>query len=111
MKTLACRMRRMGLGALALLVMAAAAVGQYTDWQAIDDLGGPKEFAARRAELASQTKSGFTILFARNEIPEASHYREDNDFYYYTGVQDPGAVLAMDNGSGRLMLFEPQQAG
>jgi len=97
-------------GAL-LLAIAGTATAQYTDWQAIDDLGGPKEFVARRAELAAQTKTGYTILFARNEIPESSHYREDNDFYYYTGVQDPGAVLVMDNVNGKAMLFEPQQVG
>ncbi|HVP46964.1 MAG TPA: aminopeptidase P N-terminal domain-containing protein, partial [Bryobacteraceae bacterium] len=97
-------------GAL-MLAIAGTAMAQYTDWQAIDDLGGPKEFVARRAELAAQTKTGYTILFARNEIPESSHYREDNDFYYYTGVQDPGAVLVMDNVNGKAMLFEPQQVG
>jgi len=89
----------------------AAARAQYTDRQAIEDLGGPQEFAARRAELMAQAKTGYTLLFARNDIPEAAHYREDNDFYYYTGVQDPGAVLAMDNASGKLILFEPQQVG
>ena len=90
---------KMGLGVALMLGMAAGAAAQYTDWQAIEDLGGPKEFVARRAELATQAKTGYTILFARNEIPESSHYREDNDFYYYTGVQDPGAVLVMDNAS------------
>lgn len=104
-------LHKTGLGAAVVLAMAASALGQYTDWQAIEDLGGPKEFVARRAELAAQTKSGYTILFARNEIPESSHYREDNDFYYYTGVQDPGAVLVMDNASGKVTLFEPQQVG
>jgi Xaa-Pro aminopeptidase len=91
--------------------LAVPSRAQYTDWQAIEDLGGPQEFAARRAELIAQAKTGYTLLFARNEIPEASHYREDNDFYYYTGVQDPGAVLAINNASGDMVLFEPQQAG
>src|SRR5579863_1282066 len=84
---------------------------QYTDRKALEDLGGPQEFARRRAELAKQTKTGITLLFARNEIPEATHYREDNDFYYFTGLQEPGAVLAIDNASGTTILFDPQQAG
>jgi Xaa-Pro aminopeptidase len=104
-------MKKIWMAALWCAGFAGAASAQYTDKQAIEDLGGPQEFTARRAELMSQAKTGFTLLFARNDIPEAAHYREDNDFYYYTGVQDPGAVLAMDNGSGRLMLFEPPQAG
>jgi len=104
-------MRRLMIVALLCLGFGAAARAQYTDRQAIDDLGGPQEFAARRAELIAQAKTGYTLLFARNEIAEATHYREDNDFYYYTGVQDPGAVLVMDNATGKTYLFEPQQAG
>jgi Xaa-Pro aminopeptidase len=98
--------------ALALpLLLAAAAHAQYTDRQAIDDLGGPQAFAARRDALAKQVKSGIILLFARNEIPEAVHYREDNDFYYFTGLQDPGAVLAINADRNTTYLFEPQQVG
>ena len=107
--------RRLSVGpvflCLVAAVFAAAANAQYTDKLAIEDLGGPQEFAARRSELMAQAKTGYTLLFARNDIPEAAHYREDNDFYYFTGLQDPGAVLAMDNANGHVMLFEPQQAG
>lgn len=112
------RKMRMGLRAVglvgALLAMAATGMtarAQYTDRQAIDDLGGPKAFAARRAELARQVKTGWVLLFARNEIPEATHYREDNDFYYFTGLQDPGAVMALDAEKGTTYIFEPQQLG
>ncbi|HXJ12712.1 MAG TPA: aminopeptidase P N-terminal domain-containing protein, partial [Candidatus Limnocylindrales bacterium] len=104
-------MRKLLIISALFLGWGTAAQAQYTDRQAIEDLGGPQEFAARRAELMAQAKTGYTLLFARNDIPEASHYREDNDFYYYTGVQDPGAVLAMDNSSGKILLFEPQQVG
>src|SRR6185436_2835690 len=53
----------------------------------------PQAFAARRAQLAKTLSFGYFLLFARNEIPEATHYREDNALYYFTGLQDPGAVL------------------
>ena len=112
MKSLARRMVRASALFVLLILWGGADVrAQYTDRQAIEDLGGPQEFAARRAELNAQTKTGYTLLFARNEIAETAHYREDNDFYYYTGVQDPGAVLAIDNASGKATLFEPQQVG
>jgi Xaa-Pro aminopeptidase len=91
------------------LALSLSARAQYTDRQAIDDLGGPKAFAARRAELAKQVKTGWVLLFARNEIPESTHYREDNDFYYFTGLQDPGAVMAFDAEKGVTYIFEPQQ--
>jgi hypothetical protein len=94
-----------------VLISAVAASAQYTDRQAIDDLGGPQAFAARRAALASQLKTGYAILFARNDIPEAAHYREDNDFFYFTGLQDSGAVMVMDVEKGNVTIYEPQQAG
>jgi Xaa-Pro aminopeptidase len=94
---------------VALLGMLPA-FAQYTDPAAVDDLGGPQEFARRRTELAKQLKSGYLILFARRVLPEAVHYREDNDFFYYTGVSDPGAVLVLDVGTENTMLFEPEQA-
>src|SRR5580698_2924155 len=99
------------VGALFFCAMPQRAAAQYTDRQAIDDLGGPEAFAARRAALAKELKTGYAILFARNEIPEAAHYREDNDFYYFTGLQDPGAVMLMDNEHARVLIFEPQQVG
>src|ERR1700760_3131798 len=100
---------RVGLAVMAALVLSGAASAQYTDTQAIADLGGAKAFEARRAELAKQCKTGWILLFARNEIPEATHYREDNDFYYYTGLQDPGAAMAIESATGKTYIFETQQ--
>jgi Xaa-Pro aminopeptidase len=102
---------RFGLSLAVVLSFAIVVSAQYTDRQAIDDLGGPQAFAARRAALAKQLKTGYAILFARNDIPEATHYREDNDFYYFTGLQDPGAVMLMDLEKDTVTIFEPQQAG
>jgi hypothetical protein len=74
-------MRKLFIITLVCFGFGGAVQAQYTDRQAIEDLGGPQEFAARRAELMAQAKTGYTLLFARNDIPEAAHYREDNDFY------------------------------
>ena len=83
---------------------------QYTDPAAVNDLGGPQEFTLRRTELGKQLKTGYLILFARKTLPEAVHYREDNDFFYYTGISDPGAVLVMDIAKGKTLLFDPEQS-
>jgi Xaa-Pro aminopeptidase len=93
-----------------VLVSVLSAFAQYTDVTAVQELGGPAEFARRRAELAKQLKTGYLILFARKVLAEAVHYREDNDFFYYTGISDPGAVLVMDVAKGSAMLFEPEQS-
>jgi Xaa-Pro aminopeptidase len=85
------------------------AVAQYTDRAAFDDLGGAQEFAQRRTALAKQLKTGYAVLFARDVIPEATHYREDNDFYYFTGIADPGAIMLLDVAKENTIIFEPIQ--
>ncbi|HTR25288.1 MAG TPA: Xaa-Pro peptidase family protein [Terriglobales bacterium] len=101
--------RKTFFGLLAVLLFCSAAAAQYTDRQAIDDLGGPQAFAAHRSELAKRCKTGFVVLFARNEIPESVLYREDNDFYYFTGLQDPGAVMLLDCEKDVTFILEPEQ--
>ena len=106
-------MRKPGI-ALVLFVIflfgTLPATAQYTDRQALNDLGGPQEFAARRAELAQKLKVGYVLLFAKTQVPPAEHYREDNDFYYCTGLSDPGAVMLMDVATQHTTIFEPQQS-
>jgi len=91
-----------------LLVLTACAFAQYTNLSEITEYGGPQEFAARRAELAKKIGGkGTVLLFARVTLPESSHYREDNDFFYYTGLREPGAAMLMDAASGRTTIFQP----
>jgi len=95
---------------LTAILWALPSFAQYTDSAAVNELGGPQEFARRRTDLAKQLKTGYLILFARKILPEAVHYREDNDFFYFTGISDPGAVLVMDIAKGNTLLFEPEQS-
>ncbi len=83
---------------------------QYTDRAALNDLGGPQEFARRRVELARQVQKGYILLFARTDLPESAHYREDNDFFYLTGISDPGAAVLIKAPEGQTVLFEPLQS-
>ncbi len=101
---------KIGFPLALFLFVATLAVAQYTDRKAMDDLGGPQEFAARRAELAAKLKTGYVLLFAKTQEPPATHYREDNDFYYYTGLSDLGAVMFMDVEKQRVVIFEPKQS-
>src|SRR3954469_1949325 len=93
---------------LLCLVLSTAAGAQYTNLSEITEYGGPQEFAARRAALAKKIGGkGTVLLFARVTLPESSHYREDNDFFYYTGLREPGAAMLMDAASGRTTIFQP----
>ncbi len=102
--------RQFAIAFLLLVSGLSSLNAQYTDRAAIQDLGGPQEFAARRTELAGKLKTGYVLLFAKTQEPPADHYREDNDFYYYTGLGDPGAVMLMDVATQRTTIFEPQQS-
>lgn len=54
-------------------------------------------FHARREALAAKLQGGVAILFAAEE-PELDFmpYRQDSDFYYLTGWNEPGAALLIE---------------
>ncbi len=54
-----------------------------------------EEFARRRAALMEKVGEGIIILFGAVEPAPAGHFKQDNDFYYYTGVEDANAVVLM----------------
>lgn len=84
-----------------------------------DAPGGPVPVAllqARRAALLQTMPKGVLVINAsrirsiEGEYPQDSDYRENNDFFYLTGVESPnGAVVAIqpDSGSagGQVLLY------
>lgn len=57
-------------------LLAVFAFAQYTNLDEIKELGGPQEFASRRATLCKAVSGKATILlFARIVLPESAHYR------------------------------------
>lgn len=51
-------------------------------------------YQARRQALARELHSGVALLFGNYEPPmEYQDYRQDEDFYYLTGWNEPGAAL------------------
>lgn len=51
-------------------------------------------YHARRAALAGKLQGGVAILFAAEEAQlDLMPYRQDEDFYYLTGWNEPGAAL------------------
>ena len=68
----------------------------------------PEEFAARRAALMERLKDGTVILFGDAAAPAGAHFRQDNDFYYFTGNEDLGAILVLLPAARASFLFLPQ---
>jgi Xaa-Pro aminopeptidase len=52
------------------------------------------EYRQRRAALSEKLKGGAALLFAAEEIsPDFMPFRQDPDFYYLSGWNEPGAAL------------------
>jgi Xaa-Pro aminopeptidase len=64
----------------------------------IQAAGALPDFHARRLHLAEKLKGGIAILFAASE-PRSMlvTYRQDSDFYYLTGWNEPGAALLIES--------------
>ncbi|HMG02578.1 MAG TPA: aminopeptidase P N-terminal domain-containing protein [Edaphobacter sp.] len=62
---------------------------------ALDSVPKP-EYRQRRVALAEKMKSGVAILFAAEEpVLDFMPYRQEEDFYYLTGWNEPGAALLL----------------
>ena len=70
----------------------------------------PEEFVRRRAALMDQVKDGAIILFGDASVSPGTHFRQDNDFFYFTGNEDLGAVLVMLPASKSSQLFLPRRS-
>ena len=67
----------------------------------------PDDFAKRRAKVMEQIGEGIAILQG-TELPEAYiKFRQDNNFYYLTGVEIPGAILILNGKTKATTLLVP----
>jgi Xaa-Pro aminopeptidase len=59
-----------------------------------------RAYHARREALAAKLQGGVAVLFAAPEpILDFMPYRQDSDFYYLTGWNEPGAALMVVGGA------------
>jgi Xaa-Pro aminopeptidase len=69
-----------------------------------------EEMMRRRKALMAQCREGLIILFGDTVAPANAHFRQDNDFFYFTGVEDLNAVCVLTPKTGGSYLFLPQQS-
>src|SRR4051812_40282800 len=53
------------------------------------------EFASRRAKLFEQMADGPAVVFAADPHVQPVKFRQSPDFYYLTGIEEPGAILLL----------------
>jgi len=65
------------------------------------------QFAARRAALYKQIPDGVAVLLGAPSAPQPFLFRQSNNFYYFSGVEVPDAVLVLDAKTQHSTLFLP----
>ena len=69
-----------------------------------------EEFMRRRLELMRRVEEGIIILFGNSMPTPSIRFRQDNDFYYLSGVEDSGAVMVLLPKTQQSFLFMPKQS-
>jgi Xaa-Pro aminopeptidase len=76
--------------------------------QAPQDVGLGSEFhAGRRAALREQLEGGLVLLRGLPTTRDYVPFRQDKLFWYFTGIESPGAALLMDVERGTEVLYLP----
>lgn len=93
----------LGLLLIPALSFVTKAEGQRVEYP-------PEEFTARRQALCEALENqGQVLLFGKTMAQPGVRFRQDPDFYYFTGIEDLNAILHMDAGTCGSILFLPTQ--
>src|SRR5580765_5687454 len=69
------------------------------------DIFPPEEFAARRAKVIERIGDGVAILQGTTERPGEQPLRQNNQFFYLTGVVEPRAMVVLDGRTRKTTVF------
>lgn len=94
---------------------AEAVAGLTSDSSMANGRIPPEVLRERRAALLARIPPGIAVIRGADERtghehPQASSFRQDDDFYYLTGIEIPGSWLVMFNREGAadsVVLFVP----
>ncbi len=67
------------------------------------------EFAARRAKLLEKIPDGIAVILGGVEHPYPLRFRQSPDFYYLTGLEEPGTVLILNGVTKNAAVFAVQR--
>ena len=69
------------------------------------DVFPPEEFATRRARVMAQIGDAVAVIQGGPEMSAEVAFRQNNQFFYLTGVEVPRAILLIDGKSKRSTLY------
>lgn len=91
------------LPVLSAVVLAAAVLAQPVFRGT--EIFPPEEFAARRAKVIAQIGDGVAIMLGTTEPPGEMPFRQNNQFFYLTGVTEPRAYAIIDGRAKTTTVF------
>src|SRR6185369_14016138 len=97
------RMRHAPLITLALLLLLASPAAQPVFTGA--DIFPADEFASRRAKVLERIGDAVAILQGTTERPGEQALRQNNQFFYVTGVVEPRAIVTIDGRTKKTTLY------
>src|SRR5215203_3062637 len=68
------------------------------------------EFEGRRGRLFEKIGDGVAVIFAASGQHYPVKFRQSPDFYYLTGIEEPGAVLVMSGPTKSTFLYVPRRS-
>src|ERR1044072_7947231 len=98
-------MRKLSIGVRCLLIPIAIAVSTFAQQPF-----NKNEFEGRRGRLFEKIGDGIAVIFAARDQFYPIKFRQSPDFYYLTGIEDPGAVLVMVGPNRSAILFAPRRS-
>ncbi|HLM01740.1 MAG TPA: Xaa-Pro peptidase family protein, partial [Pyrinomonadaceae bacterium] len=70
-----------------------------------------EEFRARRAKLVERLGAdGVAVIFGGQSHVHAVRFRQSPDFYYLTGIEEPGSVLVVNGARKASYVFVPKRS-
>lgn len=67
------------------------------------------EFRARRAKLVERIGDGVAVIFGAESHIHPVKFRQSPDFYYLTGIEEPGSVLVVNGARKASFVFVPKR--
>jgi Xaa-Pro aminopeptidase len=98
-------MRKLSIGVRCLLITVAIAVSTFAQQPF-----NKSEFEGRRGRLFEKIGDGVAVIFAARDQFYPIKFRQSPDFYYLTGIEEPGAVLVMVGPNRSAVLFAPRRS-
>lgn len=91
------KMNVLGFCLIILCVLVSSAFGEGLLFE-------KSEYAARRAKLMQKIPDGVAVIWGSQHV-NFTRYVQNNDFYYFTGVDVPNSVLIIDGIRKESQLF------